>query len=366
MHESPQFQFWHLVLDMELIIFILIRSFREGNFTLYHEALSGLISYFFANNNVNYARWLPVHLKDMMSLEQQHPEVAREFHKGNVVVHKPRSEFSAIAIDQAHEQNNAVIKGDGGAVGLTEDPGALWRWMVAGPELSCLIAGYEAMSGVNDAAISSKHHEQTLSAQRSFLEKTEGLHTVLKEMGNPFQEGSADLLVLDTKNIADPALAELVGTHQQRGQEQFQSFMEGMGMKEKARSTNQSRGTRWLSSDTSRLLAAQRRCWKITVSGSHDCLFPVRPDSVICKNSSRMRISPPLPLLATVANLELDLLLHTQRLSVCYPHSLAREPTRGTGVWPLLCTSDFLEPKVRVGQQWGPVSVIHPKNVADH
>ena len=52
--------------------------------------------------------------------------------------------------------------------------------MVAGPELSRLIAGYEAMSGVKDAAISSKHHEQTLSAQRSFLEKAEALHTVLR------------------------------------------------------------------------------------------------------------------------------------------------------------------------------------------
>ena len=117
MNESPQFQFWHLVLDMELIIFILIRSFMEGNFTLYCEALSGLIPYFFANNNVNYACWLPVHLKDMMSLEQHHPEVVREFHKGNFVVHKSKKEFSAIAIDQAHEQNNAVIKGDRGAVG---------------------------------------------------------------------------------------------------------------------------------------------------------------------------------------------------------------------------------------------------------
>ena len=160
-------------------------------------------------------------------------------------------------MDQAHEQNNAVIKGDGGAVGLTEDPGALWRWMVAGPELSHLIAGYEPMSGVKDVAISSKHHEQTLSAQRSFLAKAEALHTMLKEMDNPFQEDSADLLVLDTKNITDVALAELVGTHQQRGQEQFQSFMEGMG--NEAHSTNQSRGTRWLSSDTSRLLAARRR-----------------------------------------------------------------------------------------------------------
>ena len=107
----------------------------------------------------------------MMSLEQHHPEVVREFHKGNFVVQKSKKEFSAIAIDQAHEQNNTVIKGDRGAVGLTEDPGALWRWMVAGPELSRLIAGYEAMSGVKDAAISSKHHEQTLSAQKSFLEK---------------------------------------------------------------------------------------------------------------------------------------------------------------------------------------------------
>lgn len=47
-----------------------------------------------------------------MALEQQHPEVAREFHKGNFVVHKSRREFSAMAIDQAHEQNNTVIKGE--------------------------------------------------------------------------------------------------------------------------------------------------------------------------------------------------------------------------------------------------------------
>ena len=124
-HESPQFQFWHLVLDMELIIFLLIRSFREGNFELHREALFELIPYFFANNNINYTWWLPVHFRDMMSLEQQHPDIAREFYKGNFVVHKSNRDFSGLAIDQAHEQNIAVINGDGGAIGLTEDPGAL-------------------------------------------------------------------------------------------------------------------------------------------------------------------------------------------------------------------------------------------------
>ena len=50
-------------------------------------------------------------------------------------------------------------------------------------------------------------------------------------MDNPFQEDSADMLVLDTKDIADHALAELVvyiGTHQQREEDKFESFMEAM------------------------------------------------------------------------------------------------------------------------------------------
>ena len=55
-----------------------------------------------------------------------------------------------------------------------------------------------------------------MSRSSVLLEKAEALHTVLKEMGNPFQEDSANLLVLDTKNIADLALAELVGTNQHR------------------------------------------------------------------------------------------------------------------------------------------------------
>ena len=54
----------------------------------------------------------------MMTLEEEHLDVAREFHKGDFVVHKSTRAFSAIAIDHAHEQNNAVIKGDGAAVGV--------------------------------------------------------------------------------------------------------------------------------------------------------------------------------------------------------------------------------------------------------
>ena len=44
-----------------------------------------------------------------------------------------------MAIDQAHEQNNAIVKGSDSAVGLTENPTAFQRWMVSGPEFARLL-----------------------------------------------------------------------------------------------------------------------------------------------------------------------------------------------------------------------------------
>ena len=75
-----------------------------------------------------------------MVLDKHNPDVASEFHKGNFVIRKSRRDFSAMAIDQVHEQSNAVIKRDGGAIGLTEDPAALRIWMVAGQEVSRLFS----------------------------------------------------------------------------------------------------------------------------------------------------------------------------------------------------------------------------------
>ena len=51
-----------------------------------------------------------------------------------------------MAIDKCHEQYNAKTnqgKGSGGAVGLIGNPGALRRWMVAGPEIARIITESE-------------------------------------------------------------------------------------------------------------------------------------------------------------------------------------------------------------------------------
>ena len=132
---------------------------------MYIESLTKLSSWFFTTNHFHYARWVPIHIRDMVRLSQALPEVAEEFKKGNFTVQKTLCSFSAIAIDQAHEQNNACIKGDGGAVGLLQSPEALRRWMVAGPEIARLIAEFDAtMDG--KSMTDTRHHEQGASFQK--------------------------------------------------------------------------------------------------------------------------------------------------------------------------------------------------------
>ena len=102
-----------------------IRSIREGNFPLYVQSIGQLMPWFFAMDQYNYSRWVPVHIRDMLTLPQRHPEVYEQFLHGNFVVQKSRHLFSLIALDHNHEQQNEIIKGEGGAVGLNEDPAAL-------------------------------------------------------------------------------------------------------------------------------------------------------------------------------------------------------------------------------------------------
>ncbi len=79
----------------------------------------------------------------MISLEQSHPSIYAEFAKRNFIVKKSKRSFSAISIDQAHEQNNAIVNGDGGAIGLTENSTALHQWMVSDSEMACLIGEFQ-------------------------------------------------------------------------------------------------------------------------------------------------------------------------------------------------------------------------------
>ena len=64
----------------------------------------------------------------MAALPNKHPHVYKEFTSGGkFTVQKTAKAFSSIPLDQANEQNNVLIKGEGGAIGIPENPNALLR-----------------------------------------------------------------------------------------------------------------------------------------------------------------------------------------------------------------------------------------------
>ena len=124
--KSPTFQYWDTILRLELLVLLFVRAHREADFSLYVSSLKALAKWFFALNHPNYARWVPVHIQDMENLP---PSTSEEFvEHGHLVVSNTANKFSSMPLDQA-EQNNDLVKGSGGAVGLTENPSALRKWV---------------------------------------------------------------------------------------------------------------------------------------------------------------------------------------------------------------------------------------------
>lgn len=224
--DHPMFRFWSTVLDLELTVLTFVRSIRTADFDMYVETLSQLAPWFFALDHVHYARWISVHIRDMASLAQQCPDVQDHFMHGAFTSNKTGNLYSAIGLDHAHEQLNAQVKGDGGAIGLTEDPGALRRWMVAGPHLAKIIGEYESNVDNSHVDTNSKHHEQSTTQQKAFANDVRSLVAVMAEFGNPFLDRTKDLLTIDSQDIMPQRVVESLENIHSLGESKYLTFIE--------------------------------------------------------------------------------------------------------------------------------------------
>ncbi len=217
---SPTFQYWNTILSLEELVLVFVRAHHEKKFSLYVEALKSIVGYFFAFDHYNYARWVSVHISDMSSFSTSF----RQEFQNNWVVSKMQHKFSSIPIDQAHEQHNAVVKGKGGIIGLTENPAALQRWLICGPELARSISEFE--SEIEHASYSSSqlHHEEGLTAQTNFKQQVNSLVDVISTFGHPFEDDCPELVVLNTRACANDSVAVTVKRVKDLGREQYLKY----------------------------------------------------------------------------------------------------------------------------------------------
>ena len=130
------FFYWNLVQELEAIVLTFFKSIRTTRYwKMYVKSLKILCPWFFALNHHLYARWAPVHIRDIKTLEESGSNLIEEFAQGNFAVTKSRNRFPAKALNQNHEQCNATLKGKGGTIELFRKDEAFRRWLVTQPKV---------------------------------------------------------------------------------------------------------------------------------------------------------------------------------------------------------------------------------------
>ena len=96
-----------------------------------------------------------------------------------------------------------------------ENQRALLWWMVAGQEIARAVDDFETnclngsiVGNIDESKL--KHHEDTELMKTKTAKEVKALVEVIDEMGNSFLEESGDPFVLDSRNVADPAIADSV------------------------------------------------------------------------------------------------------------------------------------------------------------
>ncbi|KAL8589292.1 hypothetical protein ACOMHN_039935 [Nucella lapillus] len=119
---APTAFFWITVREYLSLMCRIVKGQRLGDWPLTLSALYDMCPWFFAFGHTNYARWLPVFLRDMAKLPETHPSVHEAFMCGKFSVQRGDSKFSLMALDQSQEHSVKFLKEEGGTKGLYGQP----------------------------------------------------------------------------------------------------------------------------------------------------------------------------------------------------------------------------------------------------
>ena len=120
-NRSDTYIFWDNYLEMEQLLLECVASERERDIKSHINAFADMLSYDFACNHINYARWGSVYIAEMHQLEETRPGVFAEFLDGKHTINRSTQEsryFSRVWSDKAIEQS--ISRDCGNLGGLTD------------------------------------------------------------------------------------------------------------------------------------------------------------------------------------------------------------------------------------------------------
>ena len=89
-----QAKFYRNFMSMFVVLLLFIRANRQLDWLLHLNSLHQMIPYFFAHDQLNYARLSPVYLSEMAALENEESCTWNFFMEGNISVQKSKIPFA--------------------------------------------------------------------------------------------------------------------------------------------------------------------------------------------------------------------------------------------------------------------------------
>lgn len=117
---SEMWRFWNSFLSIVENVLTILYATRTGDWVLYVESIRRLLPWTFAYDRQNYARYLTLHLMEMVNLEQNHKCIDNEFMMDNFSVQMSNNNtFGRLEADKVIETTiNKDTKTPGGTTGL--------------------------------------------------------------------------------------------------------------------------------------------------------------------------------------------------------------------------------------------------------
>jgi len=236
MMKLKNYAFWSSYLRLIEILLCFIKAQRTGNWLMHVEAFAAMLPWMAVYDHLNYARWGPVYLADMKTLDLTAPEVHKECLDGNFVVKRSNSYFNEVPADQATEWMNKVCKTAGGIIGITRQDQARDRFCITWSRKSQVSGETQRLYGLNDDdddTKSTRHDSQTsrVNIEEEKINNIAALFESLDVFGISAHEKQSDvpdeidqLVSIASKDVATEDICNDLLTCESRGRQLVEKF----------------------------------------------------------------------------------------------------------------------------------------------
>ena len=184
-------------------LFLFRYAVRSRNWMLHLKSTEDLIGDVISLDRIKYRRMLPVYLAEMKGLQDESPDIWNYVLQGGFTVKKGDIPFTSLGADHAGEQQNKLLKIDGGLIGITKNEQTRTRYFLVASIMAQLSNQLNNMVSIT-SPLSPIHHKLNERSIKRQSQMYHSLKTVFDERNVSFHSMVEPTMFNIITNVVHP------------------------------------------------------------------------------------------------------------------------------------------------------------------